>query len=538
MKTILPALLLLSLFASPAYAGGGHEHGPGGIHLGGGPETAGSQDVVVLDDQSISTLGIATAKAAKGRVPVSLSMYGTVRPDPRSSARVSAKFDGAVTKLSVLDGEEVRAGQEVLVAQPHQLGSQPVSVTASQEGVVAGLSLSQGQAFSARDPLFEIVDPGRLTIEAELPHGEGIRQVRVGQRALVTLPFENPQMLEGRVERISGALSEGGASSKVFISLPTSDPALRPNLRLLVDLVVKEGEEAVLVPAQALLGETTSQFVFVRYGNVFDRRPVSVGVRAAGQAAIVSGVTPESEVVTRGHYQLQFASSPFGAAHGPHEGRVAPFADESGVRAGFVELKLHDDKGDLELWLARDEGVTKPFDLPLETAPKVSFPVERKTVTLGVRNREKNEGEDGAPNNRGGQTNYFIFPGESGQDPRWLMGSTFHAPARVTFEANGRRFTSEEFLLVPHTHGAGEAGHEAPSGAGDHGHEHKADGSHAKGGHSHEGKDAHPHGEEGDGAMHAREGDHPHPHGKEEHSHDEDHGHSHGEGADDHGHSH
>ena len=37
--------------------------------------------------------------------------------------------------------------------------------------------------------------------------------------------------------------------------------------------------------------------------------------------------------------------------HGPHDGVTTGFADGM----GHLELKLHDDKGDLELWLYRDD---------------------------------------------------------------------------------------------------------------------------------------------------------------------------------------
>ena len=46
---------------------------------------------------------------------------------------------------------------------------------------------------------------------------------------------------------------------------------------------------------------------------------------------------------------------------GPHHGVPATFA--GGGVSGHLELKLHDDKGDLELWLGQDIKLAKPFDL-------------------------------------------------------------------------------------------------------------------------------------------------------------------------------
>ncbi|MEM7392276.1 MAG: cobaltochelatase subunit CobN, partial [Verrucomicrobiota bacterium] len=141
--------------------------------------------------------------------------------------------------------------------------------------------------------------------------------------------------------------------------------------------------------------------------------------------------------------------------HGPNDGQMAVFYTENGLKVGQIELKLHDDKGDLELWLSGKGGF---FDLPATASPKVVF-VDRegKTVDLYVRNTERNEDEEDRPNMRGRNTNYFIFPGRTGEDASWLMGADFAASVKVTFSAAGQTFATEPFKLVPHTHGP--AGH-------------------------------------------------------------------------------
>jgi len=142
-----------------------------------------------------------------------------------------------------------------------------------------------------------------------------------------------------------------------------------------------------------------------------------------------------------------------GHAHTPNDGAMAPFTDGL-EQVGFLELKLHDDKGDLELWLTKDGKGTVPFDLPLETTLKVSFPdLEQDSVTLQVRNTEKNEDEGGTPTIRDQKTNYFIFPGDTGVDATFLMGTEFSTNVVVSFSVDGTNYVSAPFKLVPHTVG-------------------------------------------------------------------------------------
>lgn len=128
---------------------------------------------------------------------------------------------------------------------------------------------------------------------------------------------------------------------------------------------------------------------------------------------------------------------------------------------GFLELKQHGDAGDLELWLYTSAGnhtawqshtgKAVPFDVPKETVLLLTFPShEGRTIKLSVRNGDKNEDEDGKPNMRDTGTNYFIFPGESGQDSKWLKGEEWRGIVTVAFEVGSKSFSCDPFVLVPH----------------------------------------------------------------------------------------
>src|SRR5690606_14173734 len=111
---------------------------------------------------------------------------------------------------------------------------------------------------------------------------------------------------------------------------------------------------------------------------------------------------------------------------GPHHGVPATFSGDGSQ--GHLELKLHDDKGDLELWLAEDAAFQRPFDLPLDATVEVEFiDVDGRKATLRPRNTTTNEDEEGVPNIREGKTNYFVFPGQQGEDASWLQGKEFQS---------------------------------------------------------------------------------------------------------------
>jgi len=138
-----------------------------------------------------------------------------------------------------------------------------------------------------------------------------------------------------------------------------------------------------------------------------------------------------------------------------HDGIAAPLVNSKGDLEGWIELKLHDDKGDLELWISTDGEMKTPLDLPIASTLSILFQShDKKLVQLRPRNTDQNEDEGGTANNRGGQTNYFIFPGDTGTDAKWLMGHSFRGIVSVAFERGGKPLQTDLFVLTPHTHGA------------------------------------------------------------------------------------
>jgi len=132
-------------------------------------------------------------------------------------------------------------------------------------------------------------------------------------------------------------------------------------------------------------------------------------------------------------------------------GIMSPLEDSEGKVVGFLELKLHDDAGDLELWICSDGAMSQPLDFLADTTITATFATHsNRSVRLNVRNNDKNEDEDGNPTMRTGKTNYFIFPGESDQDPEFLIGEKFRSTTTLTFTCGNKAYTAPSFILVPH----------------------------------------------------------------------------------------
>ena len=136
------------------------------------------------------------------------------------------------------------------------------------------------------------------------------------------------------------------------------------------------------------------------------------------------------------------------ANEGPNGGFLFPIFDNNKEQTGTVEIKLHDDAGDLEVWLKSGGYEGDPWRLPTNTMLTLNFPALNKSVTLAVRDQDRNEDESGASTIIEGNTNYFVFPGSTDEDASWLMGADFAAKVELRFE----EATTGSFVLPPHIH--------------------------------------------------------------------------------------
>jgi RND family efflux transporter MFP subunit len=176
-------------------------------------------------------------------------------------------------------------------------------VRAPFDGVVVGRTRQVGDLVdpSAPDPLLRVIDPSRLQVEAAVPAGD-LGHVVVGSPARV----RGASFPDEAARAIARPPAVDAASGTALVRLAFAAPTRRPSgLAVEVEIYGEEHPAAVLVPADALVQEGTATYLLVVDAQKkAHRREVQVGVRAAGEAEILSGVAAGEPVVVRGQAAL------------------------------------------------------------------------------------------------------------------------------------------------------------------------------------------------------------------------------------------
>jgi multidrug efflux pump subunit AcrA (membrane-fusion protein) len=330
---------------------------------GGGVEGLAS---VVVSPEGIRLAGIQTAPCVREVMSRTIRAEGIVMPDETLIRHVHTKISGWIEKLHInFTGQQVRRGDPVLtIYSPELLSTQEeylqaranaarfarseipevrkgaqelveasrrrlelfdvpeefikgiekigtpqrtVTFPSPVSGFVTAKQIFEGQAVEPGMELFTITDLSTVWIEANLYEYEA-RLVKVGQEAVLTLPYDPTLRLSGRITYIYPYLTPETRTLKIRLQFANPNLTLKPGMYGNVELVLDAGASLV-VPDSAILDTGQRQIAFVeRSAGKFEPREVKVGIRGGGKAQVLSGISEGERVVVEANFLLDSES--------------------------------------------------------------------------------------------------------------------------------------------------------------------------------------------------------------------------------------
>ena len=176
-------------------------------------------------------------------------------------------------------------------------GDTQFTIVAPREGVVVEKNVAVGQQVSPdAGSILAIADLSNVWIVADLLE-DAVDDIRAGGKAEITL--DTPPKLEGVVDQVAQIVDPVAHTVPVRVKLANATGALRPNA--LAQIRFFEDRTGPLsVPADALLSDGASTYVYVVKDGVPKRQEVVAGPRNAKMIPIRSGLAVGDQVVARG----------------------------------------------------------------------------------------------------------------------------------------------------------------------------------------------------------------------------------------------
>jgi cobalt-zinc-cadmium efflux system membrane fusion protein len=302
MRLILAATLTAALSCS-ALAHEGHDHSGGKFDK---PAQSDSAAPLTLTDAAIHNLDIQTAPATLKPVGETVSVLAQVALAPEKQATIAPRFPGKVTRLEAKLGQAVTRGQPLVTLEPLSIGNAPVTLTAPAGGYVSAVRAVLGQVVEAGADLIEIGNTGQVLAKGSVYESPVVHRLQPGLPVTLTLDSLPGQTFSGTLQRFDRLINPTSRTFDAYAQLQGDTSSLLQGLQGEMTIALGAPQERLMIPKKAVLGDGGNLFVFVRDGNTFERRPVTLGQRSGAEVEVIEGVLPDEAVVVQGNYQLQY----------------------------------------------------------------------------------------------------------------------------------------------------------------------------------------------------------------------------------------
>lgn len=256
--------------------------------------------------------GIRVAAAGAGVIADEHEVQGLLTPMEGRVAKVTARFPGPLRTLSAQVGDTVRAGQ-VLATVESNLSLTTYPLVSPISGIVLARNAALGSIASESTPLFEVADLSSLWVDLHV-FGADAQHIRAGSAVEVTR-LSDGAIAETVLERVLPGTATASQSTVARATLANDDGSWRPGSAVKARITIAQQQADLVVPLSALQTFGDQDVVFVRVGDAYEARPVTLGERDAERVAVVSGLRRGEEVVVRQSYLVKADIEKSGASH-------------------------------------------------------------------------------------------------------------------------------------------------------------------------------------------------------------------------------
>ncbi len=328
------------------------------------------EGAIKIDPAFVQNIGVQSLAIERVDIPFTIRTVGTLTYDDKQLTWVNTKYDGWVETVYVnYVGEPVRKGQklfeiyspqlvttqkEYLQAQQYarrmestdypdiaarakslvasardRLGywditdeqiaeleksgelKRTLSVNSPVDGVVVAKmdQALEGMFVKAGMNLYKLADLSTIWVEVEIFENQ-VPWMRLGQRALVELPYEPGQEYVGRVRYLYPFFNEKTRTMKVSIELQNPGQRLRAEMYANVVFEVPSARNVLAVPEEAVIHSGQRNVVVLDRGNAtFQVAEVTLGVNGSGLWEVKEGLEDGAVVVVSAQFLIDSESN-------------------------------------------------------------------------------------------------------------------------------------------------------------------------------------------------------------------------------------
>jgi membrane fusion protein (multidrug efflux system) len=184
-----------------------------------------------------------------------------------------------------------------------QLAFEYTRVTAPIGGVITARFVELGDMITQSKILFHLADFNPLRARIFIPEKE-LQRLRIGQEVLLRVESAPGREFPAVVQLISSVIDPSSGTFKVTVEVKSAGGKLRPGMFASARIIVDRHPDAKVVPAVAVLYEGKQRYIYVVRDGTAVRVDLEAGFADEGFLEVIGQVGEGELVVVAGHNNL------------------------------------------------------------------------------------------------------------------------------------------------------------------------------------------------------------------------------------------
>jgi Cu(I)/Ag(I) efflux system membrane fusion protein len=225
-------------------------------------------------------------------------------PFKRISSGAKDLTQSARERLQLLDVPEHQIHE---LEQTHEI-KKYIHIHAPWAGTVIRIGARAGQFVTPSTELYMMVDLEKVWVYADVYEYE-VPWVEVGDEVEMTLASVPGKTFSGALQYVYPYAESKTRTTKVRIVFDNADRLLRPDMFAEVTISTDTQEDAIVIPAEAVVrSDHRTQAFVVRAPGKFEPRDIRTGIESGGLVTVLEGVLVGEEVVTSAQFLVDSES--------------------------------------------------------------------------------------------------------------------------------------------------------------------------------------------------------------------------------------
>ena len=261
-----------------------------------------------IDEAIAKKGGIKTRIAGAGEINQSVSVYGKTATEHSKISHLKARFPGQVLDVKVDIGETVKANQVLAIIESNA-SLQRYQIRAPYDGIITERHANAGEQ-ALEQSLFTLADYRQLWVELQIYPSQA-EKVKLGQTVQLNSEFQKTTSsiqhlipnTHGKPYLIAGA------------PIKNTDMQWMPGLTVKGEINVSSSQSLLVIDNRALQDFRDWKVVFIKVGNAYEIRPLTLGKSDKEFTEVLDGLNPGDEYVVENSYLIKADLEKSGASH-------------------------------------------------------------------------------------------------------------------------------------------------------------------------------------------------------------------------------